>query len=243
MFSDGGSVMVKNSDRFIIAFNKIEKVLKTMVDKNDLGFSRLVKITSKYHPVLKRYRDDLLEFAQLRNAIVHNRVDFDYAIAEPHLSVVEQIEWIEREITKPQLVYPMFKRKVYVFQESDPLSSLLYIIQTKDLSKFPIYQGNQFIGVLSEKGLAHWLANQMSHDFKSLSYTTVGEVMVFQEPHTSGFIKKTATVYEAEDRFKSVIGKGKRIDALLITENGHANESLLGIITPRDIIDTAANSQ
>ena len=83
----------------------------------------------------------------------------------------------------------------------------------------------------------------MSHDFKSLSYTTVGEVMVFQEPHTSGFIKKTATVYEAEDRFKSVIGKGKRIDALLITENGHANESLLGIITPRDIIDTAANSQ
>ncbi|HEY4600006.1 MAG TPA: CBS domain-containing protein [Cerasibacillus sp.] len=235
--------MVKNSDRFIVAFNKIEKVLKTMVDKNDLGFSRLVKITSKYHAVLRRYRDDLLEFAQLRNAIVHNRVDFEYAIAEPHLSIVEQIEWIEHEITKPQLVYPMFKRKVYIFQETDPLFSLLHVIKQRDLSKFPIYRGDHFIGVLSEKGLAHWLAYQMSIDSKSISHTTVGEVMTFQEDHTSAFIKKSATVYEAEDRFKSTIGRGKRLDALLITENGQAHESLLGIITPRDIIDTVANNR
>src|SRR5699024_11877381 len=81
---------------------------------------------------LKRYRDDLLEFAELRNAIVHNRIDTDYAIAEPHLSVVESIEAIEQEITEPKKVYPLFSRKVIIFQESDSLRELLTVIRDKE---------------------------------------------------------------------------------------------------------------
>lgn len=212
-----------------------------MVQKKDLGFSRLVKITSKHHAILKRYRDDLLEFAQLRNAIVHNRVDTEYAIAEPHISVVEQIEWIEEEITKPQLVYPMFAKKVITFQKRDCLATLLQVMKENNLSKFPIYDGGKFQGVLSEKGIAIWLGHQVKLEKVQLQETTVGAVLAYQEKDTAAFIHQQASVYEAQELFTSQIGKGKRLDALIITKHAKTNEKLLGIITPRDIIDTVSN--
>lgn len=205
--------------------------------KRDLGFSRCVKILSKSNAVLKRYRDDLLEFAELRNAIVHNRIDTDYAIAEPHLSVVESIEAIEQEITEPKKVYPLFSRKVIIFQESDSLRELLTVIRDKEMSRFPIYKEGKFQGLISDRGITQWLAKNMNRDFSSGVKTSLQEILAYQKNNTYRFISKNTTLYQAQEIFKDEIGKGNRIDVLLITENGKRWEELLGIMTPRDVID------
>ncbi|MDY0407725.1 hypothetical protein [Paracerasibacillus soli] len=109
-------MVANHAERFLTAYNRIEKYLKVQVhDKRELGFSRMVRMLSKSNAVLKQYQDDLLEFAQLRNAIVHNRVDTTYVIAEPHLSIVEQIERIERALTKPKQVIPFSQKRLFNF--------------------------------------------------------------------------------------------------------------------------------
>ena len=88
---------VRNSDRFIVAYNRIEKVLAEKADVNGyFPFYRLIDKVKITNSVVRKYEDDLREFGDLRNAIVHDRTGIDYVIAEPHDDIVERIELIER---------------------------------------------------------------------------------------------------------------------------------------------------
>ncbi|MFJ6210471.1 hypothetical protein [Lysinibacillus sp. NPDC092081] len=44
------------------------------------------------------------------------------------------------------------------------------------------------------------------------------------------------TIYEAEDIFKQGVERGRRFEALLITEHGKPHQKLIGIVTPLDIV-------
>ncbi|WP_405103429.1 hypothetical protein [Oceanobacillus sp. FSL H7-0719] len=90
--------MYRNSERFLTAFNRIEKRMRSIINSGrNIGFSKMVRMLKNADAVVGQYSDDLLEYAELRNAIVHNKVNITFSIAEPHDSVVEQIEWIEKE--------------------------------------------------------------------------------------------------------------------------------------------------
>lgn len=230
--------MYKNSEKFLTAFTKIEKQLKSRLNnRRDIGFSRSVKMLQHSNAIIRRYRDDLLSFAELRNAIVHNKIDMAYAIAEPHDSIVERIERIEKELTHPTLVGSVFSKKVFTFQESDPLEDMLMMFREKDLSKFPIYEKDMFKGLLTQKGIAKWLA--MNEDDPQLfKQTLIKEVLPFEGEVNYKFIASKASIYRAVELFREQVGKGKRLEALLITKTGMPKEKLMGIITAWDILDT-----
>ncbi|WP_010093900.1 CBS domain-containing protein [Ornithinibacillus scapharcae] len=226
--------MAKNSDRFITAFNRIDKAIDMELENSrGIGFSKAVRILTKYNAVVRRYKDDLLEFAELRNAIVHNRLDTVQVIAEPHDSIVEQIEKIEDEITKPKLVIPQFEKKVHSFQLTDSLSDLLNAIDKQGYSKFPIYLGKEFKGLVTESGITKWLAKNKD---ASIITTSIEEIMPYQKEDNYQFVSRDTTVYHAIEAFKDRIGNGSRMDALLITNGGQLNEELLGIITVFDVM-------
>ncbi|RDW18106.1 hypothetical protein CWR48_10960 [Oceanobacillus arenosus] len=229
--------MYKNSEKFLTTFTRIERMLKTLLrDRREVGFSKAVKILSNSNPIVKRYSNTLLEFAELRNAIVHNKIDMTYAIAEPHDSVVNEIEIIEKELMQPRKVIPLFSRKVYVFQQSQPLASLLKLINEKDISKFPIYDGGEFKGIVSQKGITSWLAKNAVEQISHLSEIEIRDVLSYEKGDNFKLISSNTSVYEAEEIFKDQVGKGNRLEALLITKHGHPSEKLLGIITNWDIM-------
>jgi predicted transcriptional regulator len=230
--------MYKNSEKFLTAFTKIEKQLKARLNnRRDIGFARAVKILRSSNAIVRRYNDDLLSFAELRNAIVHNKIDMAYAIAEPHDSIVERIKRIEKELTHPQLVGSMFSKKVFTFQESESLADMLIMFREKDLSKFPIYENNMFKGLLTQKGIAKWLANN-EDDPHLAKKTSIREVLPFEGEDNYKFIASKASVHRAVELFREQVGSGKRLEALLITKTGMPKEKLEGIITAWDIFDT-----
>lgn len=51
---------------------------------------------------IAQFEEDLLQMAQLRNAIVHERIADDFVIAEPNEWAVQRIETIEQALTKPE---------------------------------------------------------------------------------------------------------------------------------------------
>ncbi|MGI6588953.1 MAG: hypothetical protein ACOX2N_09395 [Peptococcia bacterium] len=72
-----------------------------------MPFGQLVKKSEKIEKSVRTYADDLIEFADLRNAIVHKRSDGVHPIAEPHLNTVVYIK-----LKVPQIIiekYPTLK--------------------------------------------------------------------------------------------------------------------------------------
>ncbi|MEK4405792.1 CBS domain-containing protein [Sporosarcina sp. FSL K6-6792] len=228
----------RNSDRFIFAFNRIEKSLEKISGlSNYMSFQRLIDKSKHLNAVIRKFERDLRECGDLRNAIVHNRTDIEYAIAEPHDDIVELIEYIDRELSKPVTVGDMFLRKVHILQATDTLAYGLRLIREKKFNQIPIYQSNKFIGLVTATGITYWLADNMTDEIISREMPTLLDIYSHEkQKNTYRFIRMDLSVYEAEEYFKKSVAEGKRLEALLITESGRPEEKLLGIITPLDLM-------
>lgn len=229
---------VKNSDRFIVAYNRIEKLLAEKVGESSYSpFYRLIDKVKITNSVVRKYEDDLREFGDLRNAIVHHRTDIDYVIAEPHDEIVDRIEQIEQKLSNPLNVGALFGCKVHTLQSTDSLIAALKLMYENKFSQVPIYQNGKFQGLITAAGITYWLAGQSTEDSIPREIPTLSAVYDYEKRKESfEFVEKDLSVYEAEDYFKRAITRGTRLEALLITENAKADEELIGIITPFDLL-------
>jgi hypothetical protein len=93
--------MAQNADRFLTAFVSIEKYLRRRTESDRLiSFYALIEKTVQKDASVRAYEIDLKEYADLRNAIVHERSG-GQPIAEPHDDVVRRIELLTDIITRP----------------------------------------------------------------------------------------------------------------------------------------------
>lgn len=230
---------MRNSDRFLAAFNRIEVYLKEVgeVSKYE-SFSRSLNIAIKNNPMIRNFKEDLEKFASLRNIIIHEEIKPNFVIAEPHIEIVERIEKIAEILEKPQRVIPEFEREVKKVRLHDNIAVPLELIKN-GYSQFPVYDNGIFMGLLSEKCIAKWLAHFIDGKILTIHEVTVEEVLKFDGSNGKNvrFIDKEATIYNALSIFSELRNKYVHVEAILITRNGKADESLLGIITPRDIVD------
>ena len=103
--------------------------MRDIVEAKDfIAFYRLIDQAKKKSPLVRKYEDDLRSYADLRNAIVHNRTSMEFVIAEPHTEVVERIEHIDQVLAKPKLVGQLFRKRVLTFQTTDSLKHTLKAI-------------------------------------------------------------------------------------------------------------------
>ncbi|PID22019.1 hypothetical protein CSV61_07335 [Sporosarcina sp. P3] len=227
----------KNSERFLIAFNRIDKSLMKITDlPNHLSFSKKIDKAKSQNALIARYEDDLREFGSLRNAIVHNRTGFDYAIAEPHDEIVELIEGIDERLSHPVTVKDLFSGKVHTVQADESLATGLRLVRKWKINQLPIYKKGQFIGLITADGIMNWLADQDSESISREIPTLLDVYNHEKRRKTYRFVKSSMSVYEAEGFFRKSIATGKRLEALLITEQGGKDEKLMGIITPLDLL-------
>ena len=147
-----------NSDLFLISFNRIEKWMRDeMGNARNMGFTELVRrLAQRKQLMIRKYEDDLLQLAQLRNAIVHDRIAVDFVIAEPNDWTVKRIQLIEQELIQPETVLPRFAKRVTGFEQDLPLLELLKIVAEKRYSQFPLYNKGKFVALITLRNIGFW---------------------------------------------------------------------------------------
>ncbi len=224
-----------NGEDFVAAYNRVVKHLRAICkDRSHESYPNLVARASRISNLVRRYRDDLLEYGELRNAIVHDRLSPQEVIAAPRPSVVGQIRRIAELLEKPPTVIPAFSRQVVTVAAGDPLSTPLRIVRDRGYSQFPVYdQSGRFVGLLSERAIARWLAHHAMEAILHLNEVSVQDVLGCKESGQDfAFLPRNATVFDAQEGFAG----NPKLEAILITEAGAAGGKLLGIITAWDIV-------
>jgi len=225
-----------NSGRFLQAFANIEKRLRRITDcEKSVPFFQVVDRAAERDPVVRRYKDDLKEFADLRNAIVHERTD-GHPIAEPHLQVVKGIERIDTLLTSPPKVLPLFRKEVAGVEADWPISRALALMESRSFSQLPVNRSGRFVGLLSANTITRWLGASVKDEIISLSETKVGEVLHHTEdPESHVFLDKDASLFDILASFDDFESRGKPLDAIFLTHSGKVGEVFLGVITMYDI--------
>jgi predicted transcriptional regulator len=230
-------IELERCERFINAYNVIDKLMRRELNTDEHeSFTSLLrqfynkgKLTSNQHSLLH-------DFASLRNAIVHQRTKKNSYMSVPIEDVVNSIETIGNLLLNPTKVIPKYQADVIKVNEGDSLSLVLSIIKSNDFSQFPVYSSlGQFIGVLTENGIARWLALHTIAKITMVEFEdhTVAEAVTVQENRMNfHFIDRNTTLLEAANKFMN----SPELEAILITQNGKSSEHLLGIMTRFDII-------
>ncbi|RFU64864.1 CBS domain-containing protein [Peribacillus glennii] len=226
------------SERFEAAFNRIHKALmQTVKNAKTDKFSDLV-YKGKNHAFIRYYEHDLSQFAKLRNAIVHEKIEEGFYIAEPHLEIINKIESIADEFEKPASALSIATKPVTYFQETDMLSEVLAAIKKESLSQFPVYKSNgEYAWLLTSAEIVKYLAEHFSNENMNLKQVKVGELYNGRIKHHVVFVSQDSSLFEIEDIFEEYHAKNQKIEAILITKTGSDKEKPNGIITSWDLLE------
>lgn len=225
------------SERFEVAYNQVHDALKDIVQINDERFVVLVKVGSKKYQIIETFKKDLEQYARLRNAIVHEKMEVGFYIAEPNVKVVNHIEKIANVFSRPNYALSIASKDVVYFDVHDSILKVTDAIKEYGYSKFPIYKNTKCIGLLTAGSIVKWMAQNMESGQVNLSDIHVSEIMQYEKDRPIEIAAKDINIFEVENIFEKAHKKKRKIEGVIITENGKIDEAPLGIITAWDLIE------
>ncbi len=227
-----------NADRFLNAYSTIEHEMERILDlKDHRRFFELIDKSSRINPVIERYRFDLREYSELRNAIVHDRSGGEI-IAVPTDEVVEKIERIAALLIEPPKVAPLFLKEVLTLSGSYPVSRAIRDLSRMSYTQAPVYRDGKLVGLLTSNMIVRWMGICLisNEDDVNLHETVLTDV-ISKAGHENDYhlVSVNQPLFTVPDLFYRWQQEGRKLEAVLITLNGDPDEPLLGIITNRDL--------
>ncbi len=223
--------------QFLDRFNELEQFLRdTTGSRREVPFGNLIGRAAKENAAVRRYERDLREYADLRNALVHE-YPRGHVIADVTQEAVEAFSAIVEQITAPKLVYPLFRREITVYHPDDDLARAIEDLWESGHSQIIVRVGKH-LTLLSSAGITQWLGSQVDGTCIDLSGATVGDALAHEEEGGIAFISRNAPVDEARELFFSFPARHRqRLRTVVITENGRPTEAPLGLITASDLVE------
>lgn len=227
-----------NAQRFILAYNTIDQSLRSIYNyKRSMTFSDMIRRTVPLNSIIRKYEDKLIDYARLRNSIVHNSSE-DFIIAEPHEDVVLLMERIAEMITKPPKVINIVKNKNVLTIEGDMnILDVVSLIYRSGFKSLPVYQDGKILGIATPNRIVEWMGKNMGDKTsieKMLSTSSISQTLKDGDLNTRFCLcNENLSIQEALDLFY----RNRVLSAILITKNGSNYEKILGMITIADIMD------
>ena len=233
--------MRSNGDRFEAAYNRIDALLRKKVGgARDLSFSAIVQDAARKDATVRANRENLLEYEELRNAIVHDRGKTPVLLADPRDDVVVDIERICEWLSHPKTLRQLTRcPQLRIFTASGALPEALLHMRENDFSQVIALQDGRYI-ILSTEGIAHWLENKSKEDIISIADTRLTDVLNFEPKNTCVYLKPDDTIDLAREVFANDIGK--RIFCVLVTQDASPKERPINILTPWDFLVAACGA-
>ena len=231
--------MSTNAERFLDAFARIDHYLRRRLDEDPgIGFSGLVSCAEKKRLLIGRHAADLKEFAELRNAIVHDRSD-GHPIADPYVATVEAIERLAELLESPPtalaVIGPM---TVEMCSPHTTVAEAARLMRDGSFLQLPVDDDECITAVLTSETITRWMASVMDdHGGVILDEHTVAEAL----PHTENrdhhweLLGRQSTVFDATRLFDRYSASGLFLDAVLITDSGRPDQKISSIVTTYDL--------
>ncbi len=215
-------------ERFIAAFNALDNWLQSQPDAPPT-FRSAVDWWAARHPFW-RDAETLRLFASLRNFLVHEKTrPFDYPCI-PSDGAVAEIEAIAQRALHPATVGRNFAREVYILRPDDALEEALATMRNRDVARLPIFDGDRFISILSERDIARHLANCLARGEAFDPRTPITAALPRQSKReTFRFSSPDTPVAQAAYWF----GENIFLEAILIAAREGARPT--GIVTRGDV--------
>jgi len=234
-----------NYDDFITIYNELDAFMRKELNYDDyerVWHSDLIRQMAQKNKVFKLYMEELLAFARLRNAIVHNPNKRDaQPIADPHDYVVEKYKQILDKVLRPAIALDTIavrSENIYTASLNDKALDVMATMNKYTYTHVPIIEDGKLVGVFSENTVFSYIVNTgdvlLEKDAKIREFSEFIPI----DKHVSesfAFVPRDTLVIDIEEMFADELKDGKRLAVVFMTNNGDLNEKILGLITAWDV--------
>ena len=226
-----------NAKRFIEAYNRLDQGAREIYNiKRSMTFSDMIRQTAGVSPVIRKYKEDLIDYARLRNAIVHNNTE-NQIIAEPNEEIVEKLESIARLVTTPpRVVDSIAARSVFCATVDTKLEFVMVELYKSGYSVVPIYDKKTLVGVINRKMIVDAIGKCImdGKDIDVFMSGTVGENINVRDI-TSHYEVVPASI--TIDNMLYLFQQNRKLGVVVITKNGNYDEEPVGVVVANDTIE------
>jgi predicted transcriptional regulator len=231
---------MSRADDFRHEFNKLEKLLRSQIDAPEyVDLQSVIKtlVNVKKDRVVTNFQNDLREYSELRNAIVHQSTN--KSIAEPYEETVIALRELREKIERPKTAWDVATKNLATVKLDDSIAKVVELITKEHITSAPVLDGSEVVGFVSESTLARLIASNIEEDGTVIAAKLIRDIaldsLYGDEFDKYSYASKTLSVYEIEDMFSEAISQGKRLMAIIVTNDGKPSQSPLGIITAWDL--------
>jgi|SRR5690554_3119776 len=236
---------MKNSRKFIYIYNKLDDYMRDLLnEKIHVSHSYLIDTLAKKSGLFKYYKNDLKEFAQLRNAIIHNThfsgSSVGEIIAEPVDEVIELYEELLNKVTRPKCAKDMYRKinqdSVLTATLNTTLMKIIKSMYRRKNTCVPIIENQKLMGVFSENVLLTLIAKKGVVDYNKLKIKDIIKLIDIDSHQGEyfSFCKIKDDIFTIKELFQEK--HNKRLEMIFVTSSGKRNENILGVISAWDIV-------
>ena len=222
---------MSNALKFIAAYNEIDARMRALYHgKGTLGFSDLVRRLAPAQSTVGKYEEELVAFARLRNAIVHNTTT-DRVIAEPTDEATALICRIAKLLSAPPKLMDLKKKAPVVGIEShESIENAAKLIARTGYSNLPVYRDGRFVGIVNNRSIVRGLGAALARGESADTFLQQKAEILLTESDAAYYkvLKADDSVEDAIDAFSS----NRRLLAVIVV---NSKGELHKILTPIDI--------
>ena len=225
---------MSNAIDFISAYNTIDSRLRAIYrGKGNLQFSDLVRRCAEFNNTVRKYEDDLLLCARLRNVIVHESKQ-DCINAEPCDDLTRLICHVAELLSMPPRLSVLREKNVTGIDAEATLAEALVRIAQTNYSNLPVYRKDRMIGILNNRRVVRVVgqALERGEDVDVFLQTPCSQILQAEDMNRFyRVLGRSDTVQEAIDAFED----NRKLLAVVVTESGDAGDRIVNLLTSADI--------
>jgi predicted transcriptional regulator len=225
---------------FQAVFNEIHDALCRFTGKQSgTPFHRVMTIYAGRTADWDREAMFLDRARQLRNVLAHDPLEAGGYAAVPTPGFLARLVEIRDDLLSAPTVGALFGKPVLALQGESSLVEVLSLIAENDFSQFPVFEGAEYLGLLTENGITRWLAHRVGDGKLSVRLDQARARDLIREQEVSDvacFVRPMLTLRELRWMFTG----HHLLEAVLITEEGQPSTRLLGIATRWDLLRRAS---
>lgn len=225
---------MSNAIDFVSAYNTVDSRLRAIYrGKGNLQFSDLVRRCAEFNNTVRKYEDDLLLCAKLRNVIVHESKR-DCIIAEPCAEITNLLCHIADLLSRPPKLSVLRQKKVTGIDANATLAEALMRIAETNYSNLPVYRGNRMVGILNNRRIVRVMGQALERGEDMDEFLATRCEAALHEEDMNRFYRVLGigdTVQEAIDAFED----NRKLLAVVVTQNGTVGDPIVNLLTSADI--------
>ncbi|HOX30073.1 MAG TPA: hypothetical protein P5080_01310 [Candidatus Paceibacterota bacterium] len=229
-------------EEFLTIYNELDSFMRKQLRCRDASHIFLLDRMAEKNYIFRNFREELKEYARLRNAIVHNPfMRIAEPIAEPHFEIVRRYQTLKDKILNPPRAMSIAVGVGDIYATALDANALetMKVMNEKIYSFVPVLNiRKRIVGVFSENVIFSYLTeNEACIIDKSTKISEFWKYVPI-EKHSSEyfeFVPKNTLVAGIKEKFEIGLTQRKRLGVVYITDNGRSDGLLLGMITAWDM--------